>query len=52
LVELDGRLEGPHLIKLDSKSIVDDTIEEVRNRLNKGAVTDRLNMIYVYAKYD
>lgn len=52
LVELDGRLGGPHLIKENSKSLVDDTIEEVRNRFLKGAVTDKINLIYLYAKFD
>jgi ubiquitin carboxyl-terminal hydrolase L3 len=52
LIELDGRLEGPHLIKTNCSNLVDDTIEEVKLRLMKGAVSDKINLIYLYAKFD
>lgn len=52
LVELDGRLAGPHLIKSDSLSLIDDSIEEIKNRLMKGVISEKINLIYLYVKYD
>lgn len=52
LFELDGRLEGPHLIKANSNNLVDDTIEEIKLRLKKGVISEKLNLIYLYAKFE
>ena len=49
LIELDGCLEGPHLIKENIKEneIVDEVIIEIRKRLGNGIITEQLSIMYL-----
>ncbi len=49
LVELDGCLSGPHLIKenIKEEDLVDETCNEIRKRLNAGLITEKLSIMYL-----
>lgn len=52
LVELDGTLPGPIIIKKNSSSenLLDDTIEELKKRLSEGFIDENLSVIVVKLK--
>jgi len=49
LVELDGCLDGPQLIKenIKEEDLVDETIAEIRKRLDAGLITETLSIMYL-----
>jgi ubiquitin carboxyl-terminal hydrolase L3 len=52
LVELDGTLPGPIIIKKNSlpENLLDDTIEELKKRLDEGYIAENLSVIVVKQK--
>jgi ubiquitin carboxyl-terminal hydrolase L3 len=49
LVELDGTLKGPFIVKRNTSqdSLLDDTIEDIRKRLEGGEINEDLSIIMV-----
>lgn len=52
VIELDGTLPGPVIIKKNSppENLLDDAVEELKNRLAKGVVADNLSVLIMKYK--
>jgi len=53
LIELDGCLEGPHVVKenIKEEDLVDETCSEFRRRLELGKITEKLSIMYLTNMY-
>jgi hypothetical protein len=49
IIELDGLQTGPYLVKegVSAELFLDETVEEIRRRVNEGEITESLNIMFV-----